>query len=147
MDRDLTREIERLNRIHDQDGPILFRHACFLAWMCTRRMTRPSPLFAFCSAGGKERQRRDGKPLGCPFSIRHTELLSIFVPLHAWTDAWTEAIRKDDRIPRSESRIEPDTLIVLAEWQQNFRDYFATERRRQLRSRPRRLRAMLKNGL
>lgn len=146
MDADLTNEIERLCEIYAKQDLYAFLYECQDTWIRTQHMVRPSSLFASCSPDGKIRIRRDGKPLGCPFSIRMTKC-GPGEPLHAWTDEWTEAIRKDLRIPSIVARLSPERLVVLAEWQMTFRAYFADLRRAQLNSRPRRLRAMLKRSV
>src|SRR5690606_20307760 len=95
-------------------------------WLYARSFARPNPLFALSSPEGKLRMRPDGKPVGCPFSIRW----GYFEPtIFAWTDEWTRAIFADDRIPRSEAWMRIPALWALAEWQQTFRDYFAAEKR------------------
>lgn len=126
---DLLREIDRLTRIHDEQGLYPFLCECQDGWLYSRSFARPNPLFALSSPDGKLRMRPDGKPVGCPFSIRqdYTRLSPV---IFAWTDEWTRGIWDDPRIPRHEAWFRPPALWALAEWQQTFRDYFEAEKRR-----------------
>lgn len=128
MDADLVAEIERLQKIHEERGLYDFLCECQDCWLASQALCRPSPLFALCSPDGKLRMRRDGQLIGCPFSIRRSDLYRSPL-LFAWTDEWTAAIRSDDRIPLNEARMRPEKLWVLAEWQQTIRDYFNARRR------------------
>lgn len=133
MDADLIMEIERLQKIFDEKGLYAFMCECQDCWLAARSNAWPrSPLFGVSSPDGKLRIRRDGKELGCPFSIRRSDWY--FNPhLFAWTDDWTTAIRNDVRIPVNEARMRPHSLPVLAEWQQIFRDYFRSRSRNAVR--------------
>lgn len=146
MDDDLLAEIERLSEVHDWGGLSAFQYEFQDTWIRTQHIWQPSPLFLPCSPDGKLRIRRDGKPLGCPFSIRHSEFDGDKA-LHAWKDEWTEAIRDDNRIRRSLAFMHPANLLAIAEWQQTFRDYFAMQRQAQFQCRPRRLKTMLRRNV
>ena len=106
MDADLVAEIERLQKIHEERGLYDFLCECQDCWLASQALCRPSPLFALCSPDGKLRMRRDGQLIGCPFSIRRSDLYRSPL-LFAWTDEWTAAIRSDDRIPLNEARMRP----------------------------------------
>ena len=127
-----TTAIERLTDVHDRRGLSAFQYEFQDTWIRTQHMWRPSPLFLPCSPDGKLRIRRDGKPLGCPFSIRYSEFDGDKA-LHAWKDDWTAAIRNDNRIRRLEATMEPRHLLAIAEWQQVFRDYFSIRMKAQKR--------------
>jgi hypothetical protein len=141
MDADLLSEIERLQTIYDEKGLYEFLCECQDCWLAAQKHWWPrSPLFELCSPDGKLRTRRDGQPLGCPFSIRSSDLYRS-PRLFAWTDDWTVAIRNDFRIPLDEARMRPHSLLVLAGWQQMFRDYFKGRQRSAVR------RTLLRNQL
>jgi hypothetical protein len=137
MDVDLVAEIERLLQIYGKKGRFAFLCECQDAWMRTERMWQPSPLFALCSPDGKLRMRRDGMPLGCPFSIRRSQLHADAL-LYAWTEEWTDAIPADVLIPSHEAWMRPESLVALAEWQQKFRDHFRERKRAAQRNSARR---------
>lgn len=146
LDDDLVGEVARLSRVYLNKGEYAFKCEFQDTWLQTQDNWRLSPLFARSSPDCREQYRRDGRQVGCPFSIRFTELADD-EPLVAWTDEWTTAIRSDNRIRRHESTVDLFSILAIAEWQQKWRDHFRNARQAQLQCRSRRLRAMLRRHI
>ena len=73
-------------------------------------------LFEFCSPDGSNNKRADGEKCGCLTMVRGLSKIGGV----AWTDALTEEIRTDERLPKSGSEITVEHLPVFAEWQRRL---------------------------
>lgn len=125
MDADLITEIERLQKVYDERGLQIFQYECLDGWMTPNQPRAKSPLFQCCTPNGDEGGRPDGRLCGCLTEIKSHHYPT--GPRVAWTDEWTMAIRNDERIPWTVGVIRPEQLMVFAEWQSVFRDYFRSQ--------------------
>jgi hypothetical protein len=122
MDQDLVAEVARLHEVYLQHGLQVFRYACFDSWIAPSGTKSQSPLFRACTPSGREECRDDGQFCGCLVEVRSPQYPT--GPRVAWNDALTEAIRADDRIPKTMAEIRPEQLDAFAEWQQAMRTCF-----------------------
>jgi hypothetical protein len=127
MDSDLIAEIDALQEVAQCLGIQMFRYACHDGWVREFGGLPKSPLFRCCTPSGREEFRpdRSGLLCGCLMEIKTQQIRGATVA--AWTDAWTDAIRNDERIPIGMPSIYPGELFVFAEWQQAWRDWFTAE--------------------
>jgi hypothetical protein len=93
-------EIERITKAVDNGDS----EAIWGAWF------HATCLFQFASRSGRTK-----KSIGCLTMIRHNPKR-----FHAETEALTEEISKDERIPKNENGITIKTLPVFAEWQRRL---------------------------
>lgn len=70
-------------------------------------------LFQYVTPTGKAKLRSDGRPCGCLTQVK----IGCAV---AWTEALTQAIRTDVRIPSSYLKIRAEDLPIFAEWQRKL---------------------------
>lgn len=122
LDCDLKAEVDRLEMVYRDHGLQIFQYHCISDWQTPTDAPARSILFRAVTPDGREGPRPDGKFCGCLTEIKGEHYPT--GPRVAWTDKWTEGIRRDERIPWIMGEIRPENLVAFAEWQQVFRDYF-----------------------
>lgn len=85
---------------------------CVPTYHCNAELRQAHDLFLYATPSGN-REERDGLECGCLSLIRSEVGV-------AWTDALTEAIRADARIPIDERKVTVQDLPVFAEWQRKL---------------------------
>lgn len=113
---------EAIDAFYRLESQIGWKDAVALAWDVPDKHTETEDsiaahaLFQYATPDGEHRFRQDVfRGCGCLTMIRASANSCV-----AWTNALTNEISADIRLPRSPSRIEPHHLPIFAEWQRRL---------------------------